>query len=75
MDITMKILSLEAQNILRLKAVRITPEGPVVVIGGENKLAAEKDMQVWIERVGDGDAGAIIIEDGEVANDLDNVPM
>jgi predicted ATP-dependent endonuclease of OLD family len=39
------------------------------------QLADEKDMQVWIERVGDGDAGAIIIEDGEVANDLDNVPM
>jgi hypothetical protein len=30
------------------------------------QLAADKDMQVWIERVGDGDAGAVIIEDGEV---------
>ncbi|HEY5960279.1 MAG TPA: hypothetical protein VIV60_27185, partial [Polyangiaceae bacterium] len=37
------------------------------------KLAAEKDMQVWIERVGDGDAGAIIIEDGEIANYSDEV--
>jgi recombinational DNA repair ATPase RecF len=33
----MKILSLEAQNILRLKAVHIVPHGPLVVIGGENK--------------------------------------
>jgi len=31
------------------------------------EMAAEKDMQVWIERVGDGDPGAVIIEDGEVA--------
>jgi hypothetical protein len=37
------------------------------------ELAAEKDMQVWIERVGDGDAGAIIIEDGEVASYSDDV--
>jgi hypothetical protein len=29
-------------------------------------IAAEHDMQVWIERVGDGDEGAIIIEDGEI---------
>ena len=36
------------------------------------QLAAEKDMQVWVERVGDGDAGAVIIEDGEVANYSDN---
>ena len=37
------------------------------------ELAAQKDMQVWIERVGDGDAGAIIIEDGEVASYSDDV--
>jgi predicted ATP-dependent endonuclease of OLD family len=29
-------------------------------------MAREKDMQIWIERVGDGDEGAVIIEDGEV---------
>jgi DNA repair exonuclease SbcCD ATPase subunit len=29
-------------------------------------LAKEYDAQVWVERVGDGDEGAIIIEDGEV---------
>ena len=32
-------------------------------------LAAERGGQVWIERVGDGDPGAIIIEDGEVRAD------
>jgi DNA repair exonuclease SbcCD ATPase subunit len=30
-------------------------------------FAAERGLQVWIERVGDGDASAVIIEDGEVA--------
>lgn len=32
----MKIISLEAQNVKRLKAVRIKPDGNMVVIGGEN---------------------------------------
>lgn len=31
------------------------------------KLAEEKDAQVWIERVGDRDASAVVIEDGQVA--------
>ena len=31
------------------------------------QFAAEKNLQVWIERVGDEDASAIIIEDGSVA--------
>ena len=31
-------------------------------------MAKERDMQIWLERVGTADAGAIIIEDGEVAN-------
>lgn len=31
------------------------------------EFAGEKNLQVWIERVGDGDASAIIIEDGSVA--------
>jgi hypothetical protein len=30
------------------------------------ELASEHDAQVWMERVGDGDDGAIVIEDGEV---------
>lgn len=29
-------------------------------------LADEKDEQLWIERIGDGDPGAVILEDGEV---------
>lgn len=29
-------------------------------------LAVEHDVQLWIERVGDGDEGAVILEDGEV---------
>ena len=30
-------------------------------------MAREHDYQVWIERVGDADKGAVIIEDGAVA--------
>lgn len=30
------------------------------------QLASEKDYRVWVERVGDGDDGALIIEDGAV---------
>lgn len=29
-------------------------------------MATEKGFQVWIERVGDGDVGAIVIEDGKI---------
>lgn len=32
----MKIIGLEAENIMRLKAIRLTPDGKTVVIGGEN---------------------------------------
>jgi len=31
-----------------------------------SEFAEENDVQVWIERVGEGDAGAIIIEEGKV---------
>lgn len=37
MDKPQKIVRLEASNIKRLKAVRITPEGTAVVIGGKNE--------------------------------------
>lgn len=30
------------------------------------QMAEDADAQLWLERVGDGDAGAIIIEDGAV---------
>lgn len=33
-----------------------------------SELAAEHDLQVWVERVGKNDASAIIIEDGAVAS-------
>lgn len=32
----MKIISLEAQNVLKLKTVRITPDGSAIIIGGKN---------------------------------------
>lgn len=37
------------------------------------EFAAEHDMQVWLERVGGADPGAIIIEDGQVATLDDKV--
>lgn len=55
----MRIVRLTAENVKRLKAVEIHPDPHMQVIGG--------DYQLWIERVGDGDEGAVIIEDGEVA--------
>lgn len=53
----------------RLKVVHIRDgslldAGSLALIAG---MAAEQDYQVWIERVGDADTGAVIIEDGEVA--------
>lgn len=33
------------------------------------EMAIEKDMQVWIERVGDGEECTVVIEDGEIAED------
>jgi len=32
----MKIISLEAQNVLKLKTVMITPDGSAIIIGGKN---------------------------------------
>ena len=36
------------------------------------KLAGDKEYQIWVERVGTGDAGAVIIEDGSVVGSPDN---
>jgi len=33
-------------------------------------LAEEHDVQLWIERVGDGDQGAVILEDGEIKQEM-----
>jgi hypothetical protein len=30
------------------------------------EFASDNNMQIWLERVGDGDVGALIIEDGEI---------
>jgi hypothetical protein len=35
------------------------------------KMSEEMDLQVWLERVGDADAGAFIIEDGRLATATD----
>ena len=35
------------------------------------KMSEEQDLQVWLERVGDADAGAFIIEDGRLATATD----
>ena len=56
----------------------LNPELPVMLIRDASaldedamallaKLAAEKGQQMWIERVGKMDVGAIILEDGEVS--------
>ena len=37
------------------------------------EVAEEHDMQIWIERVGGNDPGAIIIEDGEIATFSEDV--
>jgi hypothetical protein len=36
-------------------------------LGMVAEMAAEADAQVWIERVGEGDECAVVIEDGHVA--------
>ena len=54
---------------LRVLLVR---EGSLLDDGAMKQLAAlakEHDTQLWIERVGDGDAGAVVIEDGAVRAD------
>ncbi len=41
-----------------------------------SQIAQENDMSMWIERVGDGDKGAIILQDGEiVAKGEDEQPL
>ena len=51
---------------LRVMQIRdgslLDPDGMALVA----KMAAEADYQVWIERVGNADEAAVIIEDGEV---------
>ena len=65
----MKIIELQASNVKRLKAVDITPDGSLLDSDAMEALraqVAENDFQLWLEKVGDADEGAVIIEDGEV---------
>ncbi len=74
----MKILTLTAENVKRLVAVEIIPDGHLVQITGKNghgktyslaliaEMAKERDYQVWMERVDDTGRVGIVIEDGHV---------
>lgn len=53
----------------RLKVLRIM-DGSLLddeAMAAIREVVAEHDFQLWIERVGDADQGAVILEDGEVA--------
>ena len=53
-------------NVLLLEDASLLDKSSIQVV---YDVAEERDMQVWLEVVGDGGAGAVIIEDGEVAPD------
>jgi DNA repair ATPase RecN len=57
-------------HVLLLEDASLLDKSSMAIV---RELAAENDMQLWLERVGSADAGAIIIEDGEVANYSDEV--
>lgn len=63
----MKIISLEAENYKRLRAVEITPEGHMVVIGGRNAQGKSSVLDaIWAALGGrDGNKAAKPIRDGE----------
>lgn len=63
----MKIISLEAENYKRLKAVEITPEGNLVVIGGRNAQGKSSVLDaIWAALGGrEGNKAAKPIRDGE----------
>lgn len=54
---TLRVLLLQDASLLDSKSMAVVRE-----------FAADNNMQIWIERVGSADPGAIIIEDGEIAN-------
>lgn len=51
-------------RVLVIKDGSLLDDAAMVAIRG---VVAEHDFQLWIERVGNADKGAVIIEDGEVA--------
>lgn len=55
MNPNMRIVLIRDASLLDAKSLQMVAE-----------MAAERDAQVWLERVGDGDPGAVIIEDGSV---------
>lgn len=63
----MKIISLEAENYKRLRAVEITPEGNTVVIGGRNAQGKSSVLDaIWAALGGrEGNKAAKPIRDGE----------
>lgn len=63
----MKIISLEAENYKRLKAVEITPDGNLVVIGGRNAQGKSSVLDaIWAALGGrEGNKAAKPIRDGE----------
>lgn len=63
----MKIISLEAENYKRLKAVEITPEGNTIVIGGRNAQGKSSVLDaIWAALGGrEGNKASKPIRDGE----------
>lgn len=63
----MKIVSLEAENYKRLKAVNITPDGDLVVVGGRNAQGKSSVLDaIWAALGGrDGNKASKPIRDGE----------
>lgn len=63
----MKIVSLEAENYKRLKAVEITPDGDLVVVGGRNAQGKSSVLDaIWAALGGrEGNKAAKPIRDGE----------
>lgn len=68
------IIELKVQNVKRLSAVHVFPQGSVVVVGGRNEQGKSSVLdaimyglggQVWLERVSEtGEGCSIVIEDG-----------
>ncbi len=61
-------MAMEANPRLRVATIR---DGSLLddeTLKGLRQQVTDAGFQLWIERVGDGDAGAVIIEDGEVAS-------
>jgi DNA repair exonuclease SbcCD ATPase subunit len=64
----LKIIKLNAENVLKLKAVEITPDGNMVIIGGKNAAGKSSVLNsIWLA-LGGGDASRSIkqpIREGE----------